>query len=364
MSDLEAVIESAVADATDVTPDPVTDASDAIEADASPVPHDASPAEADASEPSEPVVETAEVASPATKVVDPAVQDEFEKKFGIPAVGSGGRENRIPYSRVKKITEKAVADARKELEPKVAQYETKLKDYEERLGRVDNFEKIMTGEPQRFLQMLSTIPAYKQFFDFVQKAVETHGQAQATSAQPPVPVVDDMPQPDQKLPDGTMAYSLDGIKALNAWNRAQARKEVMNEVEQRYKPIEEEWQVQKRIQAVIPQIQAQINDARTWPSFKENEDEIVKVLASDRSISLESAYRKVVFPKLEAERNSEKERLAADRTKMREELLAELKQAPRATSAGSVGSQSSVQGGKSGPKKLEDIIAEQIKSLK
>jgi hypothetical protein len=362
MSDLESVIESAVADATDISPDPETDAADAIEVDPTPV--ETAPVETEI-QPTE--TQSTEVASPAAKTQEAPVQDEFEKKFGVQALGSGGRENRIPYSRVKKITEKAVADAKKEWEtsstPKVQGYETKIKDYEDRLGRVDAFEKVMTGDPQRFLQMLSTIPAYKQFFDFVQKAVESEGKT-TTPETPVQPVEDGMPQPDQKLADGTMAYSLKGLETLNAWNRAQARKEVLSEVEKRYKPIEEEWQTQRRIQAVIPQINAQIADARTWPYFNENEQEIVKVLASDKSISLEAAYRKIVFPKMETERTAEKERLAADRTKMREELLAELKQAPRSTSAASVGSTSTANTTSKGPRKLEDVIAEQIKGMR
>jgi hypothetical protein len=275
--------------------------------------------------------------------------------FGINQYTASGRENRIPYSRVKKITEKAVADAKKEWEtgttPKLTEYETKIKGYEERLERIGRFEDVMINKPEKFLDMLATLPAYKQFFTAIEDAFnKANGQPQA-QAQPNQPVADDMPQPDQRLADGTMVYSMKGLSDLNAWNRAQARKETLAEVEKVYGPIQKEWQAQRRVQEVIPQVQQQIADARTWPQFNENEQEIVKVLQDNPRISLEGAYRQVVFP-----------RLVADRNKMKEELMKELKTAPKATSVATVQSKSGP--ASAGPRSLEDIIAEEIKKIK
>jgi len=58
-----------------------------------------------------------EVTSAVEPVNDPieapeAPLDDFDKKFGLTSTSPTGRENRIPYSRVKKITEKAVTDAK------------------------------------------------------------------------------------------------------------------------------------------------------------------------------------------------------------------------------------------------------------
>lgn len=347
MSDLHSVIEDSItdselpADTVDETPvDGVEASPDIIE---------------------DPVVEDAPVTDEVTSPAAVDIQkDDFEKKFGIPGTAASGRENRIPYSRVKKITEKAVADGvaakLKEFEPRIAEYETKVKDYEGRLGKVAEFENVMVNDPQQFLGMLAQIPAYKPFFDALHaaQAGETQDQVAKVAQQP---VTDDMPAPDQQLQDGTMVYSMDGLKALLKWNgdqsESRAVERVTKQMEDRYKPMETEWQAHQRMQAVIPQVQSQIAEARTWPLFNDHETEIVKALQTNDKLSLEGAYRQVVYPKL-----------VADRTRMREEILKEVSKAPRATSAPAAGSKSTAQATPTGPRSTEDVIYEAIKVLK
>lgn len=344
MSDLQDVIEDSLTDA-ELPEEPDTN----TVADDTPV----EPVEV-----AEQMEESQETSGKAEDAEDTAVKpeapkpaDDFEKKFGIPAQSATGRENRIPYSRVKKITEKAVNDKVKELEasytPKIQDFETKIQDYEGRLQRVAEFEHVMVNNADKFLEMLSTLPTYQPFFDAVRAAFKDK-----TPAKPQEEAPDDMPQPNKRTSDGTMVYDLDGLRALNAWNRAQARKEVMQEVEKRYGPIEKAWQADQHIQAVIPQVQAQIAEARTWPMFNENEAEIVEVLKSNPKVSLEGAYRHVVFPKMSAERN-----------KIREEVLKELKQAPKATSA-TTGVSKATATPATGPRNLEDVIREAAQTLK
>lgn len=298
---------------------------------------------------------TDEVASPAAQ----AEKDEFEKKFGIPGMSSSGRENRIPYSRVKKITEKAVADGvaakLKEFEPQLAERDAKITDYEGRLAKVSEFEQVMVTNPDQFLSMLQQLPVYKPFFDKLNAA--NAGQVQQdVAAASGVTVTDDMPTPDQQLSDGTMVYSMDGLKALNAWNRTQARKETLAEVDKQFGPMQKAWNEHKasqdRMNVIIPQVQQQMADARTWPMFNENEAEIVKALQATEKLSLEGAYRQVVYPKL-----------VADRTRMREEILKEVKQAPRATSV-TAPSSKAVSATPTGPRELTDVILDSIKGIK
>jgi hypothetical protein len=154
---------------------------------------------------------------------------------------------------------------------------------------------------------------------------------------------------------------MDGLKQLNAWNREQARKETLAEVEKKFGPIESEWQAHKRIESLRPVVNAQIEEARTWEGFGDNEAEIVQALKNDQRLSLEGAYRKVVLPKLKSAWEQEKTRLVPERNKLREEILAEIKSAPRSTAVPSVSSKATPS---SGPKSLEDIITEQIQQLK
>lgn len=352
MEDLFSIIEDSLTDST-ITPEPEETTEQVELAPETPTETPEAP---------ETPQESIQVDSPPDEPEKKLTKAEaFEKLVGVPPQYPGGRENRIPYSRVKKITEKAVSDAKKEWEtqstPRTTEYETKVKDYESKLEQVAKFEQVMINDPEKFLNMLATVPAYKGWFDEIRSAFavkyNSNQPIPQSTPQPGAlaPQADDMPQPDQPLSDGSMVYSLDGLKALLKWQSDQTESRVTKRVEERYKPIESEWQANKRVQEMIPHVRAQIDDARTWPLFNDNEAEITQVLQADSRISLEGAYRKVVWPKM-----------VSDRNKMRDELLKEVKQAPRATSA-TTGMAKVVQESV-GPRNLEDIIAEQIKTIK
>lgn len=303
-----------------------------------------------------------QVAAPGSKeeVKDEATADgdDFAKKFGLQSQSVTGRENRIPYSRVKKIVEKnekdVAARVSKEVEakfvPQITEFQTKVKDYEDRLVRVGQFEQIMEGDPKTFLGMLSKLPAYKEFFEFIQKAAE--GQA----AQPAK--VEDasagMPQPDQTLSDGSKVYSMEGLQALLKWQEDQVATRTIKQVEQRYAPIEQAWQSQEQMAKMVPVIEKQIAEARTWDKFTELEPKIVELLNADKNISLERAYLKVYQEASVAERQA----LTVDRNKMRGDIIAELKKKPTASSApvGAVKPSKET----AGPRSLEDIIAASV----
>ena len=171
-----------------------------------------------------------------------------------------------------------------------------------------------------------------------------------------------MPAPDQKLADGTLVYSMDGLKALMAWERQEAKKEAVAEISQRYQPFEEEVTrtrherlAQEHLNQLIPQIQSQIAEARTWPQFNDHEPAIVAALNANPMLDLKGAYIQVVMPKLHAG-------LAPARDKMRAELLKEIQAAPTGpTSAPSGRSRPGAE--PTGRRTTEEIIAESIKHL-
>lgn len=356
MSDLFETIQNAVDEATDTTVETVdtsTQADTTVET---------APVEAQASTEST-TPDAQAVASPAAKAEAPA-EDDFSKRFGIPGTFESGRENRIPYSRVQKIVAKAEREKedffKKQyegwVEPKTySELQEKVKDYETRLQGVGQYEHVLMNQPDVFLQQLSEIPAYQPFFQRINELVE-HVQGLQQAA--PTAIPDDMPEPNETLPDGTRVYDMDGIKGLLSWNAAQVEKRLVNQfqsqlkqVESRYKPIEEDWQAHQRFQQLAPKVQAQIENAqKNWPKFTENEAEITQALAQDRTLTLEGAYQRVVVPKLQAERD-----------RMRQELLAEIKSAPTSTAAPTKPAKAVV--APTGQRSLEDIIRESIKDL-
>src|SRR3990167_6387410 len=321
---MEEVIEDAVNDSLDTTPvDTSTDVVDTT-------------SELSADSTDSTITDSTDVQDP---LADPAaVQDDFEKEWGIPARSITGRENRVPHARVKtmvtKAEQKGYDKAKKELDsqytPKVTEYEAKVKDYEGRLGKVAQFEQVLENDPRTFLQLLSQIPAYKEFFDYVGKLAQGQGGQQPQAAEQPYLDSSTMPQPDQILSDGSKVYSLEGLAKRDEWLAKQIEGKVVQQAEdrmtKRYAPMEQEWQNQQRTAQLVPVIERQIAEARTWPNFQELEPTIVQKLKSDHQMTLDRAYvlsyQEQVVPKV-----------SADRNKIRTELLAELRQKPVSSSA-------------------------------
>lgn len=367
MSDLESVIQDSIQDVE--LPEPL----ETSEADNDPNPTDQVEL---APETTDDLPEAPEVQVPSQ---DAPVLDEFDKKYGLAPNSSSGRENRIPYSRVKKIADNSAKEAvtkaqegwTKGLETThvpVARYQelnAKVTDYESRLQGVARYEDILQNKPIEFLKKLVQMPQYAAIFNQQQQT----DQAQPQQSQAQVNN-DPMPQPDQDGGNGNLVYSMDGLNKLLDWNARQAENRVLQKMESRYKPLEDDYKRYQQVQQVMPAVQQQIADARTWKLFNENEGEIVKILQQYPDASLERAYQHVVWPKLQAELDgarSEQETLKtsakADRDKIRAEVLAELKAAPRSTSATTTGTQGR-QVSSGGSRSLEDIIKESIKPLK
>lgn len=381
-TDLEQVIADSVNDAQlDTSSD-----EPAIESDVEAAPVDETPVESTTSEEAEPVTEEAtssEVPSPAAQQTEEEAQpqDEFEKLAGMPQMGVAGRENRIPYSRVKKITEKAVSElAEAALGRKLGQGEkaldvvkahvaqipeltSKVSEYEKRLDTVGEFENVMANDPQRFLTMLAKVPAYNEFFQFVNHAYETFSKQQSAGQTEQATAVADagagMPEPDEELADGSKVYSIQGLQNVLDWKAKQIEARIGKQFEDRnaalqkqYEPMEKEWRERRRLEAARPVVQKQLEEAAKWPLFKENEEGIAVYLEKNPRANLETAYREVVFPKL-----------LAERSQIKQGVIKEMQTAPTSTSMPSRAA-TKPNPPKQGPRNLEDVIRSEVEKLK
>jgi hypothetical protein len=293
--------------------------------------------------------------APGAKAPTAKDEDDFAKRHGLQSQSVTGRENRIPYSRVKKIVGKVEAEAKKfkteldTIKPKFTEYETKVRDYESRLEKIGQFEHILENDPKTFLSMLSQVPAYKEFFDYVaQMASGTQGKVEEPAKADPA---DEMPQPG---PDGL--YDMEGLKKLLEWNAAQVEKRTIKQVEERYKPIEQAWQSQEQMARIVPVVERQIAEARTWDKFNELEGRVVAILKEDPNSTLEKAYLKAYQEAVQAERAE----LQPNRDKMRAEILAEIKKTPTKAATAPVGAVRPKQSADATPRSIEDIIANAV----
>jgi hypothetical protein len=149
-----------------------------------------------------------------------------------------------------------------------------------------------------------TVQRQKQFFDWLDSdPVGAHEYLTGylkrngilREPAPPPAQGDGRPQPDVVVPEtGQRFYSAEAAEKLAKWQAEQI-------VNDRFTPVEQQLQQyeQERVYAQAQQAaQGQLGEADTWPHFKGNERDILAAMEADNRLSLEGAYRKVVFPRL------------------------------------------------------------------
>lgn len=280
-------------------------------------------------------------AAPVVPVTDP---DDIDALFDESVDGLGRKRiNKIPVPRVKemrtKSEQKLLANIAKELgmtaadgaafkaEEIVAAVKdrhTKVTGYEPRLKQMQDVEHLIATDPERFMEIISGInPAYKEY-----------ARKEAVAAVVAKPAIDEdpEPQPDYDLGNGQMTYSLKGLKELRAWEHRQAIKEVNAGLEERLGPVEkrleadrqreedQQWHTNK-----LNEINVRLGKARKWPGFTDHEPAMIQAMRDAQQagspITMEDAYMQVVVPKL-----------AGERTKIRQEVLAEIEKQPKSSS--------------------------------
>ena len=269
----------------------------------------------------EPVATATDTAPDGTPATAAAVaQDEIDKlleKEGYkPQVG---RENRIPYSRTKKIIENAQKEWKAAQEAASAEERKRLSDFEERLKHYDAQERLASSDPDRFIMALAA--ADPRFAKYVGQGL-TAGQAQAAVAKEEDN--DPEPQPDKDPTTGQMYYTPEKWKEVQEWGRRQAVKEATALMEQKYGSVLTKQMERERAAAeyearrpVVEGQLARLNETYGAEMVKANEAEIVKVMqafqAKGTPIAVSEAAAMVLIPKLRQDE-------AAVRTKVIEEI--------------------------------------------
>lgn len=322
------------------------------------------------------------VADSATKPTDqntpPADDDDFDAVQAETTDPVTGRKrvNSIPQPRVKTMIEKKVAARERELITTVAkelgitkaeaelklddvlgglrERGTKFTEYEARVQGVESVEALMAKDPARFMELLTTInPGYKEW----QRAA-----AAAQQNQPQNNDNDPEPEPDYDLGNGQMTYSLKGMRLRDEWKERQIIKKLEGTVGERLKPFEDERkeraereEAQQAYEARATDLKRRLEVARKWPQFKENEPHIQTYMEGERKkgnfVRFEDAYMAVVMPKL-----------AADRTRIRQEVIEEENAQPKTT--GVTTTPGAPKAASDKPKTTAEIAAEVIASLK
>jgi hypothetical protein len=202
---------------------------------------------------------------------------------------------------------KAILDPlRKEAEELRAKYD-KLKSFEQvDPADFENYKSAMElarTNPVEYLRRMEAAfrqnPQYAHLFQ---------SQPQQTTQQPPQ---DPRPLPDVLLEDGSKVYSDAQMDKLLEWRDRQAEQKRQAE-----RVAEAELHTRSRDNAV-----AQFSDFQSKPGFTENMKEIADLMESDGRVTLDSAYNRIVVPKLlKAQEDLEKTARADERKKVLDEL--------------------------------------------
>lgn len=334
----DAVIESAIADYRDAEPQMDSLGNTVVGLDASVADGNAPEApaavEAPADEPEQPAAtgDTLENA-------EAAVQDEIDKLLaaeGIQPRGMG-RENRIPYSRTKKIIENAQKAWQKTAEEK---WGTERQAHTELQGRVQNYERqeqVASQDPDRYIALLASVdPRYQKFLGAVGKTADTT-----------TPVADNDPEPQpQKDEQGNPFFTAEGWRDWQAWTRRQAAKEAEAAIEKKYgttlKTVQSREQARATYEAQRPVVEAQTNRLiETYGAelVNKNQDAIIaemeKAAAARSPLTLAEAAAKVLLPLIRK-----------DEATIRAKVFDELNKRPAAARGAAPAQKRSVEGDK------------------
>jgi hypothetical protein len=288
----------------------------------------------------------------------PPVLDELDKELeaeGIKKHSDATRENRIPYSRVRKIVENTKKRLSEAHTTALSTKETEYRQYKTKADQLDLVDRMIATDDDRYMRTLAILHPEKY---------SKYLNREPVAAKPATDPDEGKPQPDYKFDDGTFGYTDKQHQRLMEWYGEKARKQAVAEVEQRFKPLEDRFKSEETNRQLQPLINAQLAQARkAWGKYFEDDykkgqsgqSEIIAFMAQNPDVEFHAAVAMVLGPKKEAE-------LAADRTKIREEVHAELNARPHAVQRLVPGSKRPVTES-SGERTLEDVIRESIATL-
>lgn len=365
MDNIESIINTAVADAGDIAP--AGDTSTSTEA------IDTSGGGGNGGTTQQPPVVDAAVKTP---VVD---DDPFAKEYGLTARRADGKDNRIPYPRVKAISDnqvkKVVVQLAKELGISKAEAELKLEDvigeigtrkskfgdFEKRISNYERIDQLAATNGDEYIKLLAQIAPdrYQKFADWIQNPPQAVAQKGVVDA-----ANDPEPEPDYPIKDAQgnvigLTFSLEGQKKREAWIERKLQREFQRTLDDRFKPLDEQRaeaakKEKDRLAAeafekeATDRVKRRIDRVTKRHGWAEHSEAIKKAVV-EKGMDIDDAYYDTVIPALMAERS-----------KMRADILAELKGAPASTST-TVNTPPNA-GGK--PQSIEDIINASIAGVK
>lgn len=284
--DLTAIATAAVAEAGLIDAPPDTTPVDSIETTTETTSDTKPPAE-----------ESKKEDKPSTediRTADELAEDKELEDIGLLPVKPGQKENRIPYSRVRKIILNGLkkrgathAEAVKALNSTIEGLQTKV-------GLMDKLEEFVKTKPDEYIAHLQKLHP-EQYGKYTKAELR-----EAAKTGEFVPAKDDpKPEPDGEYPDGSKGYTPEGVQKLLEWNTRQAVRQAKSEAQaemektlkEKLEPVNgilEERKAHQTLEQRRQSIKEATEEARevwgdlfTQDEAKGNDSEIVKALNAD-----------------------------------------------------------------------------------
>lgn len=286
-----------------------------------------------------------------TRSADDIAFDAELAELGLSAPKPGQRDNRIPYSRIRKIVANAKTKWSEKLKgehtTELTAREQQIKELNDLKATYDRAEKAIESDGEAYIAYLAkTFPA--QYGRFAKPA---DGQKAAEKPQEP--------QPDVKYDDGSLGYSPEQFAKLREFDRTEAARvaeeRAVRQFNERFGPIEQEYKATQQTNQDIQRVRGDIGKLREqWGGDLIDNPEVQKAIVAhldaNKGVTLVEATRVVAMA-----------RISADRTKMRAELLAEMKNAPRAAAKAPIAPNRS---DAANTESIDDIIERAARSLR
>ena len=347
MADIEAVISNAVEDAADI---PVGGDDAATDTDTG---GEETDGEGSVSDDGEGTGEGGDTGTQSAEADgdgegdEKSIPDPVDKELG-PKTRKDGKENRIPYSNVKKIAGNAQVRGQGEVLAKVAE----AMGVDVSTLTLDSIGTALKGHTMAPTEVQAELTQHKQVADFMERDPDAFIKAAAAAnpgyqkfltaigdeAKVDTPTKEfklDLPQPDVDLGNGSKTYSAEGLQQLVSKVAEQSivegERRAGEKITAEVTPFRDQQQSVQRFRQMQQVAQTQYQDAQQWEGFADSEADILAALTADNDqakatntrpkLTLDAAYRQIVLPKLKA-----------DKAAIRKEVLAEMKKKATSTS--------------------------------
>jgi hypothetical protein len=251
------------------------------------------------------------------------IEDDLAEALGLgkpptdPKKRAAWWNSRVPYSKIHKSVTAREKKLRDTHDGVLQEHRNRITEYDTRFADVQKVEGLIENHSQEYVRRLAELfpDTYGKMFAPILGG-HNGTPAKLIEESDPGP----KPEPDYRLPDGSMTYGIEGHQKLMEWQQKVTEQSMLK----RFKPHLDFVQSQQKSQLAeqmrqegLQTAKAAIEEVKAWPLAAENIEAIVAEAAKlDAKIpafkALTLAYNKLIFPKMQLSQDELQAKIIAD----------------------------------------------------